>query len=182
MKIKNVLMQWIVMTPLTLIATIMSLGLIIMFTDESSMANFSDSMGGVGFIVIPLMCIGICFVISKILLRIKGKAVEYTYYENDKEYEITHDHGDYYTVRQTKGGWTTGTKLIVWAYVALSPLLFIMQIISNIFALVSLFNNRIASWYGAIDYDDLENPAIQKVLHFLFNFVVLSESHVSGEN
>lgn len=181
MKIKNLLVQWLIMTPLSLIQTVFGIGIIMCFTNAEFQEEMMGSMGGVGIFIMPLMIIGICFLISKLLLRIKGKAVDYTYWDSNFEYELENDYGDHYTARKTKGGWTTGTKLIVWAYVAMSPVTFFLQLVSNVFALIAFFNKRIASWYGGINYDTLDNPKLQNVLHFLFNFVILNEGYVLGK-
>lgn len=174
MKIKNILMQWIVLTPLTAISSVLAWGLIVMFTGPEG-EDLMTSMGGVGFIMVPFLVISICLGISKLLLKIKGNAVEYEYYDSDYEFELRHEYGDKYSVHQTKGGWSVGTKFIVWIYLLMSPIIFFLQLIANVFALVSFFNKRIASWYGGIDYDSLSFPIVQNILHFLFNFVILDK-------
>lgn len=181
MKIKNLLMQWIVMTPLSLFQTVSGWGIIMCFTAPDFQEEMMGMMGGVGIFIMPLMIVGICFLLSKVLLKIKGKAVEYTYWESNFEYELTHEYDNKYSARKTKGGWTSGTKLIVWVYVVLSPITFFLQLVANIFALISLFNKRIASWYGGIDYDTLGNPKLQNILHFLFNFVILRDGCTLGK-
>lgn len=179
MKIKNLLMQFVIFTPLTLLSTVMSLGVILSFMDPQS--DMGEMMGGIGFIVVPLMAFGICFFIAKLMLRIKGKTVEYQYYDNNFEYEVRHEYGDTYSLNKTKGGLTTGTTFIVWFYLLLSPVLFFLQLISNLFAIVALFTDRVASWYGGIDYDELDFPFVQKILHFLFNFVILPSGYGTGK-
>ena len=171
-------MQWIVMTPLSLIQTVFGIGMVMFIVNSSFREEMMESGGGTGLLIVPLISIGICFLISKVLLKIKGKAVDYTYWDSNFEYELENDYGNHYTARKTKGGWTTGTKMIVWVYVAMSPAIFFLQLVSNTFALIAFFNKRIASWYGGINYDTFDNPKLQNALHFLFNFVILKEGYV----
>lgn len=176
MKIKNLLMQWFILTPLAFVNTIcgsMILYTIIMiFTGSEGPSSFVTNM-----IVFSIIGFGAGCLVSKLILKIKGKEVEYTYWDSEFEYEIKHEYGDKYRIDKTKGGWTQGNKAIVWLYMLISPINILLQLIADIFAVVAFFNKRIASWYGAINYDTFDHPWLQKIVHFLFNFVILSEGY-----
>lgn len=166
MKIKNLLMQWFVLTPLTAIQSAGGCGIILFFTDSAS--------SGISMIIIMLI---VCFLLSKLILKIKGKEVNDTYWDSDFEYELNHESGNRYSLKQTKGGWTTTTKFTVFLYMLISPITVFLQLIANIFVVVAFFNKRIASWYGAIDYDTLSHPILQRIIHFLFSIVILDEGY-----
>ncbi|MBR7182299.1 MAG: hypothetical protein IKD28_05930 [Clostridia bacterium] len=172
MKIKNFLVQLFIFTPLSLVMSFASIGLIVTWTGGQLWEM--DLFVALFMIV---LCVGACFICSKIILRFKGKEVEETYWDSNFEYEFRHDYGNTYSWHQTRGGWTTHTLLIVWVYMLFSPILFLTQFISLIFAIVSFFTPRIASWYGAINYQTLAMPFLQSILHFLFNFVIMRKGH-----
>lgn len=74
---------------------------------------------------------------------------------------------------QTKGGWTKVTKGIVFVYLIISPIFIVTQFITVVFAFIGLGKNKIFSYYGPISFDGLSNITLQKILHFLFGFVVV---------
>ena len=166
MKIKNLLMQWFILTPLTAIQSAAGWGIISFFMDTAS--------SGISMIIIMLI---VCFLLSKLILKIKGKQVDSTYWDSDFEYELNHEYGDKYSLKRTKGGWTTTTKFSVFLYMLISPITIFLQLISNVFAVVAFFKKRIASWYGAIDYDTFSHPILQEIIHFLFSIVILDEGY-----
>ena len=175
-------MQWFIMTPITLVQSVCALAILSLFNilDPELRDEMLNMGGGTGIIMFPIiigLMISICLFLAKLLVRIKGKNPEYTYYDKNYEYEIYNDYSDHLAVRKTKGGWTTVTKGFVWFYVIFSPIIFILQLISNFFAFISLFSKRISSWYGIINYDSFDHPLIQKVLHFLFNIVILPKGY-----
>lgn len=171
MKIKNLLMQWFVLTPLTLLQSACGWAIV------SWILMIANDDPAPGSIFLPFLAFGVGLLISKLILKIKGKEVEYTYYDDEFEYEIKHDYGDKYSIHRTKGGWTSETKFIVWVYTFMSPITILLQIVANIFAVVAFFKNRIASWYGRINYDTLSHPVLQNILHFLLSIVILDEGH-----
>ena len=119
MKIKNLLMQWFVLTPLTLLQSACGWAIV------SWILMIANDEPAPGSIFLPLVAFGFGLLISKLILKIKGKEVEYTYYDDEFEFEIKHDYGDKYSVHKTKGGWTSETKFIVWVYTFISLLLVI---------------------------------------------------------
>lgn len=177
MKFKNLLMNWFVLTPLTLIHSACGIMILLIIFDSATRDELMDSMAGIGIFVMPLIVFGICFAISKLILKVRGKTVEDTYFDDTYEYEIVNDYDDHFSVRQTRGGWTTTTRGIVWLYIIISPVTFVFQLVYNFFAFVALFTKRIASWYGGINYDSFDHPFLQRVLHLLFGIVALGEGY-----
>lgn len=177
MKFKNLLMQWFILTPLTLVHSMCGIMLILLVLDAETREELMGSMGGVGIFVMPLLIIGICFVVSKVILKVRGKTVEDSYFDDQYEYEIVNDYDDHFSVRQTRGGWTTSTRGIVWLYMIISPATFVFQLVHNLFAFIALFTKRIASWYGGINYETFDHPFLQKVLHLFFGIVALKEGY-----
>lgn len=170
MKIKNLLMQWFVLTPLTVIQSLCGLGII------SWILLIGQDNPAPGGIFLPIVAFGVDFLISKLILKIKGKEVDYTYWDSNFEWEVK-ETWDSVRLEKTRGGWTSETKFIVWVYTFISPVTILLQIVANIFAVVAFFKNRIASWYGRIDYDTLSHPILQRILHFLFGIVILDEGY-----
>ena len=99
--------------------------------------------------------------------------MEDVYWESNFEFEIYFDVSDNVHLKQTKGGWTTYTTGIVFLHFVMIPINFVLQLIANIFVIISLFCKHILSYYGALAYDECKLPIVQKILHFLFNFVII---------
>ena len=174
MRFKNLLMQLFVISPLT---TVMGLCTFMVFFPFLPIGKSAwEDMNGGALIFTLIICFAVAIGISKILLKIKGKSVETTYWESEFKYELRHDYGDNYSLHQTKGGWTTSTKLSVFIYALFSPILVLTRFISIIFAFISLSKkSRFFSWYGPFNYSaaNLKAIPLQKLLHFLFDFVIV---------
>ena len=143
LKIKNLFMQFFVFTPLTLIQTFMFWGVI------AYILTYDEEK------------------------KRKGHVVEDVYWESNFEFEIYFDVSDNVHLKQTKGGWTIYTTGIVFLHFVMIPINFVLQLIANIFVIISLFCKHILSYYGALAYDECKLPIVQKILHFLFNFVIV---------
>lgn len=172
LKIKNLFMQFFVFTPLTLIQTFMFWGVIayILTYDEENTVN---RMNGFNVIFGLIIMVALAFAISKFITKRKGHVVEDVYWESNFEFEIYFDVSDNVHLKQTKGGWTIYTTGIVFLHFVMIPINFVLQLIANIFVIISLFCKHILSYYGALAYDECKLPIVQKILHFLFNFVIV---------
>ena len=174
MRFKNLLMQLFVISPLT---TVMGVCTILFFFPFLPIGEsiWEDLNGGAGIVMLVIL-FSIPVTISKILLKIKGKAVETTYWDENFEYELRHDYGNQYSWHQTKGGWTTNTKFGVFIYALFSPILMLTRVAAIFFAFVSLNKkSRFFSWYGPFNYKAAGMKAIplQKILHFLFDVMIV---------
>lgn len=174
MKIKNLLMQMFIISPLTTIMGVCTFCVVMPFLSIGVSIWEEMNVGAVIFMIILMFALAIG--ISKILLKIKGKAVEVTYWDSNFEYEVRHEYDNQYSLHKTKGGLTTSTKFSVILYAICAPILIVTRFIAIIFAFVSLGrNSRIFSYYGGINYYDagLKLIPLQKMLHFLFDFVII---------
>jgi len=177
LKIKNLLMQWLILTPLTFLTSMLSIAIALLVISPAG--SGADEVDPFALIIGVIIILGILLALCKLLLRIKGRATVYDYWDSEFVYELhKNTYNNNYTPIRVKGGWTSRTKMIVWVYFIMSPTLIFLQLIANIFAFISLFSKRIASWYGGIDYGSLSAPVVQNVIHFLFSFVILPRDYV----
>lgn len=175
MKIKNLLMQWFILTPLAFFISGLPISLLL----EARAAFLGEPTNILPMnliIFIPIM-VAIVVLLVKIYLRIKGQTVEGWFFDNNYEYEVRHDYGSKYSLHKTRGGWTLGTKGIVIRYVIISPIVIVLQLLADAFALLTILSRHLISWYGVIDYDMLDYPTLQKVIHTLFGFVVVPSGY-----
>lgn len=167
-------MQIFIISPLTLIMGVCAFMVFVPFLPIGEATR--ENLNGGALIFTVVLVAAIAIVISKILLKIKGKAIETTYWEENFEFELRHDYGDNYSWHKTKGGWTTNTKIIVFIYALFSPVLILTRLVAVFFAFVSLNKkSRIFSYYGPINYSaaKLKMIPLQKALHFLFDIVII---------
>lgn len=180
MKIKNLLMQLFILTPLSLIQSF--LGFMIILTPIAAYQQCSSEslepsdLSGLYMLFMAWIFLFVLFIVCKIILRIKGHAVEYEYWDEEFVFSADYDVEKHkiYNVRKEKGGWTTANTPIVFLMVFISPVAFLFQLIALLFAFIGLGNNRIFSYYGQAPYQYCKVPILQAILHFLFNFVVIS--------
>ena len=175
-KTVNLLIHWLVLTPLTAISSCAAICLIVFLAD---FGNSMESLGLFGMLFMAILCFGVCFLIAKVVLRLKGKTVSYTYYDDTFEYELRRRYDDSYDVVKTRGGWTSSTTGIVWLYLFFSPVLFLFQLVANFFAFLTFFKPRIVSFYGELDCSMLPAPTLQSIIHFFFNFIILPKDMLS---
>lgn len=178
-RIKNLLMQLLIITPLNLTIGIIGVGayspiLLLIFGSSSgdNGANSSPSEGG-SLIFGFLLMLVILFWLSKLVLTIRGKKVSFEYWDDDFKIELVHEYENIYSWRKIKGGWTVGTTFIVFFYMIISPLQLILQPITLLMAIVSLFVKRIFSYYKTMNLDGLSLSFLQGILHFFLGFVIL---------
>lgn len=168
MRVKNLLMQLFVISPLTTIMGICVIGVTMpLWPDNQDM--------GLNGLLFSLIFFAVAVGISKLLLKIKGKTTETTYWDDRFEYELR-DEGSSYALKKTRGGWTTSTKLGVFVYAIFAPVLIITRIVAIVFAFASLKKgSRFFSYYGPINYSEagLNHVFWQKIMHFLFDVVIL---------
>lgn len=187
MKAKNVCMQLLVLTPLTLLHT--SIGMTILL-DILSLAGVSLAPSVVGslesleslptgsLIFTAIITIVIFIAASKAIILLKGHKTQYCYWDDVFEFEGYLDESNHKIteIRKVRGGWTWATR---WGFVLLvmilSPVTFLLQVISLVFMIISFFSRHILSFYGAIPYEYCKYPKLQKLIHFLFGFVVVTK-------
>lgn len=155
-------MQFFVFTPLTLIQTFMFWGVIayILTYDEENTVNRMNEFNVIFGLIIM---VALAFAISKFITKRKGHVVEDVYWESNFEFEIYFDVSDNIHLKQTKGGWTIYTTGIVFLHFVMIPINFVLQLIANIFVIISLFCKHILSYYGALAYDECKLPIVQKI-------------------
>ena len=192
MKTKNVLMQIFVLTPLTLLHSVIGMEILLFILSfagieiggwESGIFVL-DSYGSPSenFFVYPLIAIAIFVGISKLIIELKGHETQYSYWDSEFEFEGEYDEASHKikNFKQVKGGWSMATRWgIVLMVMIISPATFLLQLISLIFMIISFFSKHILSFYGAVPYECCRLPKMQKIIHFLFGFVIVTKKQRS---
>lgn len=171
LKIKNLIVQLIVLTPLSIIHSVLFWAMFVFLYTYEEHKNEVELINVVFAIILIIVFM---LIISKIITWLKGHEIDDYYWDKDFEYEIYFDtSGHVNDIKQTKGGWTHFIPPIVYLHLILSPINIALQLISLIFAIVSLFSRHILSYYGALDYDECAVIPIQIFLHYCFNFIIV---------
>lgn len=74
--------------------------------------------------------------------------------------------------KKVSGGYESHFTVEMIATVVFSPILFFTYLIGVFAAILSCYISKIHSCIGAVDYDDLPMPTLQRVIHFFFGFVI----------
>lgn len=81
--------------------------------------------------------------------------------------------------KRTSGGWTTYIHPVTIVCLLSSPFLVFCQIVSILIAAFSdPYEGRLLSWYGEPPYRLCDNVFFQKITHFYFGYVLLSDKYV----
>lgn len=187
MKTKNVCMQLFVLTPLTLLHTSIGTTILLFILSRAGLSAVSSVVGGLesleslptgSLIFTAIIIIAIFIAISKAIISLKGHETEYSYWDDVFEFEGDLDESNHKitNIRKVRGGWSRATRWwFVLLVILISPITFILQLISLVFMIISFFSRHILSFYGAIPYEYCKYPGLQKVIHFLFGFVVVTK-------
>lgn len=169
-KTKFLLKHLLGLLPLSLLQTFCSfMGIMMLFVDAGD-----DPTAILFMIVLSLFCLATSLIPAKAMMFMKGKLPEDSY--SDAVYFKNSE-------RKVKvGRFTNWHEQPLWQvaiWFALGPVMFFLEIIALIAAVLSLFVEPIHADVGELDYYLLKAEKFQKVIYFLFGFVV---GGVSGKD
>ena len=166
----STLMKYLLILPLSLLQTFCAImGIAMLFMDSGN-----DPTTIMFMVVFSLFCFATSFIPAKAIMFMKGKLPEDSY--TDAVYFKNSE-------RKVKiGRFTNWHEQPLWqvaVWVALGPIVFFIEIIAFLAAVLSLFIEPLHASVGELDYYLLKAEKVQKVIYFLFGFVV---GGVSGKD
>lgn len=93
-------------------------------------------------------------------------------YDNNIPLDRTLDNQGFKRVR---GGWTYVFSFPFVCRLILAPINAVLLLITLIIAIISSNEKKILCWYGEVDYSRCKSIFINKILHFLFGFIVVGD-------